>query len=30
MYNRIAHVALVIDDYNDAIEFYTQRLDFSY
>ena len=28
MYNRIAHIALVVDDYNDAIEFYTQKLDF--
>jgi catechol 2,3-dioxygenase-like lactoylglutathione lyase family enzyme len=28
MYDRIAHVALVVDDDNDAIEFYTQKLDF--
>lgn len=26
--NRIAHIALVVDDYDDAIEFYTQKLDF--
>ena len=28
MYQRIAHVALVVDDYDDAIEFYTQKLEF--
>lgn len=28
MYQRIAHVALVVDDYDDAIEFYTKKLDF--
>lgn len=28
MYQRIAHIALVVDDYDDAIEFYTQKLDF--
>lgn len=25
---RIAHIALVVEDYDDAIEFYTQKLDF--
>ncbi len=25
---RIAHIALVVDDYDDAIEFYTKKLDF--
>lgn len=29
MHQRIAHVALVVKDYDDAIEFYTQKLDFS-
>ena len=28
MYHRIAHIALVVDDYDDAIEFYTKKLDF--
>ena len=28
MYQRIAHIALVVDDYDDAIEFYTKKLDF--
>jgi catechol 2,3-dioxygenase-like lactoylglutathione lyase family enzyme len=28
MYQRIAHIALVVEDYDDAIEFYTQKLDF--
>ena len=28
MYQRIAHIALVVDDYDDAIEFYTHKLDF--
>ncbi|MBC8154522.1 MAG: VOC family protein [Bacteroidetes bacterium] len=25
---RIAHIALVVDDYDDAIQFYTEKLDF--
>ena len=28
MYQRIAHIVLVVDDYDDAIKFYTQKLDF--
>ncbi len=28
MYQRIAHIALVVENYDDAIEFYTQKLDF--
>jgi catechol 2,3-dioxygenase-like lactoylglutathione lyase family enzyme len=28
MYQRIAHIALVVHDYDDAIEFYTKKLDF--
>lgn len=28
MYQRIAQVALVVRDYDEAIEFYTQKLDF--
>jgi len=28
MYNRIAHITLVVKDYDDAINFYTQKLDF--
>jgi len=28
MYQRIAHIALVVDDYDEAIEFYTKKLDF--
>ena len=28
MYQRIAHIALVVDDYDDAIEFYTKKLEF--
>ena len=28
MYQRIAHIALLVDNYDDAIEFYTQKLDF--
>ena len=29
MYQRIAHIAIVVKDYDDAIEFYTQKLDFT-
>lgn len=29
MHQRIAHVALVVKDYDEAIEFYTQKLDFT-
>lgn len=28
MYQRIAHIALLVNDYDDAIDFYTQKLDF--
>jgi catechol 2,3-dioxygenase-like lactoylglutathione lyase family enzyme len=28
MYQRIAHVALVVKDYDEAIAFYTEKLDF--
>ncbi len=28
MYQRIAHIALVVDDYDKAIDFYTTQLDF--
>ena len=28
MYNRIAHITLVVKDYDDAINFYIQKLDF--
>jgi catechol 2,3-dioxygenase-like lactoylglutathione lyase family enzyme len=28
MHLRIAHIALVVHDYDEAIEFYTQKLDF--
>jgi catechol 2,3-dioxygenase-like lactoylglutathione lyase family enzyme len=28
MNRRIAHIALVVDDYDDAIKFYTEKLDF--
>ena len=28
MYNRIAHIALVVKDYDEAIHFYTHKLDF--
>lgn len=28
MYQRIAHIALLVDDYDAAIEFYTLKLDF--
>ena len=28
MYQRIAHIAIVVDDYDEAIKFYTQKLDF--
>ena len=28
MYQRIAHIALVVNDYDEAIDFYTQKLDF--
>jgi catechol 2,3-dioxygenase-like lactoylglutathione lyase family enzyme len=28
MYQRIAHIALIVDDYDKAIDFYTQKLDF--
>ena len=29
MNQRIAHIALVVKDYDDAIEFYTNKLDFT-
>ena len=29
MYQRIAHIALVVKDYDEAIEFYTKKLDFT-
>ncbi len=29
MQQRIAHIALVVEDYDDAIEFHTQKLDFT-
>ena len=29
MNQRIAHIALVVKDYDDAIEFYTKKLDFT-
>lgn len=29
MKQRIAHIALVVEDYDDAIEFYTKKLDFT-
>jgi catechol 2,3-dioxygenase-like lactoylglutathione lyase family enzyme len=28
MNRRISHIALVVDDYDEAIEFYTEKLDF--
>ncbi len=28
MNRRIVHIALVVDDYDDAIKFYTEKLDF--
>ena len=28
MYQRIAHIALVVDNYDDAIDFYRNMLDF--
>ena len=28
MYQRIAHIALVVKDYDEAIEFYTHKLEF--
>ncbi len=28
MKQRIAHIALVVEDYDDAIEFYTEKLEF--
>lgn len=28
MKHRIAHIAIVVSDYNEAIEFYTQKLNF--
>ena len=28
MYQRIGHIALVVEDYDDAIDFYTKKLDF--
>src|ERR1051326_8847116 len=28
MKQRIAHIALVVDDYDDAIKFYTEKLNF--
>ena len=29
MYQRIAHIALVVKDYDEAIDFYTKKLDFT-
>ncbi|WP_437398404.1 VOC family protein [Flagellimonas lutimaris] len=29
MYNRIAHISLVVKDYDEAIHFYTNKLDFT-
>src|SRR5690348_1673520 len=29
MYQRIAHIALVVNDYDEAIDFYTKKLDFN-
>src|SRR5687768_11320962 len=29
MYQRIAHIALLVKDYDEAIEFYTRKLDFT-
>ncbi len=29
MYQRIAYIALVVKDYDEAIEFYTKKLDFT-
>jgi len=29
MYQRIAHIALIVKDYDEAIEFYTNKLDFT-
>ena len=29
MYQRIAYIALVVEDYDEAIEFYTKKLDFT-
>ena len=29
MNQRIAHISLVVKDYDDAIEFYTKKLDFT-
>jgi catechol 2,3-dioxygenase-like lactoylglutathione lyase family enzyme len=29
MYQRIAHIALLVDDYDKAIEFYTEKLEFT-
>jgi catechol 2,3-dioxygenase-like lactoylglutathione lyase family enzyme len=29
MHQRIAHIALVVKDYDEAIEFYSQKLDFT-
>ncbi len=28
MYQRIAHIAIVVKDYDEAIDFYTKKLDF--
>jgi catechol 2,3-dioxygenase-like lactoylglutathione lyase family enzyme len=28
MYQRIAHIALIVDDYDNAIKFYTEKLEF--
>ncbi len=28
MKNRIVHIALIVDDYDEAIRFYTEKLDF--
>ena len=29
MYQRIAHIALIVDDYDQAIAFYTEKLEFT-
>ncbi|MHA7864227.1 VOC family protein [Flagellimonas marinaquae] len=29
MYQRIAHITLVVEDYDEAIDFYTKKLDFT-
>ena len=28
MYQRIAHIAIIVEDYDEAIDFYTQKLEF--